>query len=60
MMASPKESPAEDAGDSEGESTEEEYGDVLADILKVPEADREDFISALQGYVRACIEKESA
>lgn len=40
------------------ESSEDEYGDVLADILGVSEDDRQNFMDALHGYVRACVKAE--
>lgn len=46
--------------DPEAEGTEEDGGgdylDLLADILKVHESDKEDFAAALKGFVSECSE----
>lgn len=39
------------------ESSEDEYGDVLADMLGVAKEDREAFNDALSGFVRQCMQK---
>ena len=50
---------AEPEGAAESsESSEQEYGDVLADVLGVEEADRSSFLDALRGYVKACASSE--
>ncbi len=46
---------AEPAGEDEAsEDPKQEYGDELASLLGVADADKQDFLDALHGYVMSC------